>query len=100
MCTYSMIVDHYHEKWWPQSPYQPNNPNTLPGGTGPTIYPPMPSQEDIEEFKKLLERARKYDKDNNQPDCDLETKKTALRELAKVWGIDIGFIDQKEDSSL
>lgn len=91
MCVYSMIVDHYRDKWIPGWP-QPSTP-WIPS------YPPPPKPADIdkqmEEFKKLLERAKEYDKRNNEPDCDLESKKEALRELAKHWGIDISFLNKE-----
>ena len=104
MCTYSMIVDHYRDKWWPgyPNPVPPQwtpwkNPDPWPPQTLPIPKPdPEELKRQVEEFKKLLERARKYDKDNKEPDCDLEIKKKALRELAKLWDIDISFIDEKE----
>lgn len=92
MCVYSLVVDHYTDKWWER--LGPGNATPI---TQPSItinYPPPPSPEEIAEFRKLLERAREYDKKNNQPDCDLESKKAALRDIAQHWGIDISFIDK------
>lgn len=89
MCAVSMIMDHYWDKWpkpnptphWPQ-------PNPLQ----PYIPPNLPTAEEIEEFRKLLERARKYDKDNNEPDCELQEKKDRLKKLADELGIKIDFL--------
>lgn len=116
MCVYSMIADHYINKWG-------NPPYTHPGVTGPTIpappviYPsPSPSPTtgggpyipigiggssqqivpaitpaEIQEFRDLLQRAREYDQKNNQPDCELDSKKQKLRELAEAMGVTIEF---------
>lgn len=100
MCVRSMIMDHYHDKWrqppyWP-SPYVPNPfiPNTSPPAP-PFIPPPVPTKvptkEEIDEFYKLLERARQYDRDNNEPNCELEEKKQKLLKLAEELGIAITF---------
>lgn len=102
MCVYSMVVDHYRDKWIPMpSPTYPGSTPWDPWVNPPIAspaYPPIPPadiNQQIEEFKTLLERAKAYDKKNNEPDCDLESKKVALRELAKIWKIDISFIEKE-----
>lgn len=90
MCVVSMIQEHYTDKW--------NNP---PGWTGTgtqtiQFVPAVPSAEEVAEFRKLLTRAREYDKKYSQPDCELEAKKELLRTMAEKWGIDISFIDKEE----
>lgn len=96
MCVVSMIMDNEYDKWkkrWPwcptEQPYVPIEPSY------PTVFPPYnpvinpigPTQEELEEFRELLKRAREYDKKNNEPDCELETKKQKLLDLAKQLGI-------------
>lgn len=85
MCVYSMVVDHYRDKWDPVQPAV-----TFP-------YTPIvgPTQVEVAEFRKLLERARKYDKDHNEPDCEFKAKKDAIKSLAAYWGLDISFIDEE-----
>jgi len=78
MCVTSMIYDHYYDKWNNPLYYQPWVPQITP--------------EEIEEFKKLLDRAREYDKKHNQPDCELEEKKEKLRKLSEELGVKIDFI--------
>lgn len=90
MCVVSMIQEHYLNKW-KQFPYDQTTPFNQPF----TQQPQIPSQAEIDEFRKLLERAREYDKRNSEPDCELDSKKEALRELAKTWGIDISFIEKE-----
>jgi hypothetical protein len=100
MCVVSMISDHYYDKWRrlvpepyevPQ-PYRPVNPWLPTPSVKPTV-PPI-SDEEIEEFRRLLERAREYDRANNEPDCEMEEKKRRLKELADLLGVDISFVDE------
>lgn len=44
----------------------------------------LPSKEEIEEFYKLLDAARKFDKKVNQPDCEREELKTWLIEFNQM----------------
>ena len=80
MCVTSMIYDYYDDKWNKKI----QEPKTIPYVPG--IYKkevPNITPEEIEEFRILLERAREYDKRNNEPECEIESKKQKLRDLAK-----------------
>lgn len=83
MCVMSMIMDHYGDRW-NQPPYRPTE-----------FFPnPQPiSPEEIKEFRELLERARKYDQEHNQPDCEVAEKRQKLLDLAEELGIDISFVN-------
>jgi hypothetical protein len=86
-----MIMDHYREKWTPYTePYA--NPNTLPSITWPFNTQPAITDAEILEFRKLLDRAREYDKRNNEPDCELAEKRQAILDIAKKLGVDIAFL--------
>lgn len=96
MCVYSMVVDHFTDKW--KDNLKPIHPWVKPSIEPEDIhwYPPptpvkFPTQDEINDFYKLLERAKQYDKDTNQVDCELESKKKALEDLAKLLGIQIEF---------
>ncbi len=80
MCVVSMISDHYFDKWSPRQ-----------SGTV-TTFPDLPTQKEIDEFRELLRKAREYDKANNQPDCELQSKKDRLLKLAEELGIKIDFL--------
>ncbi len=80
MCTISMITDHYSERWT----HPPTEWITLPSG-------PQIPQSDVDEFYKLLDRAREYDKAHNQPDCELSEKQAALKKIAREYGVEIVF---------
>jgi len=79
-----MVMDHYYEKF--------QEKKSIPWP--PYVYPPQPmiTQEEIEEFRKLLERAKEYDKKNNEPDCELEEKRKKVKDLAKELGVEIAFL--------
>jgi len=87
MCVTSMVMDHYHEKWT-QPPYQ--QPVTIPFTNWPIV--PAITAEEIAEFRKLLDRAREYDKRNNEPDCEIEGKRQAILTIAKQLGVEISFL--------
>jgi hypothetical protein len=111
MCTVSMIMDHYRDRWAPLVP--PTEPQI-------TIWPPAPPEAqktpeemqralaglrskepvitdaEISEFRALLKRAREYDKRMNQPDCEMDEKRAALKAIAAALGIDVSFIDLPE----
>lgn len=98
MCVYSMIVDHYSDKWQEYitgpRPFVPLPANQWMPGVWPATpaVTPTITPEEIAEFRKLLERAREYDKKNNEPDCELESKKQRLLKLAEELGVKIDFL--------
>lgn len=89
MCVYSMIVDHFADKWLPGGPPRPWPPEVPP----PT--PPTPAE--VEDFRRLLEKARLYDRRHAQPDCGTDDKRRRLRELAAALGVDIAFPDDDKE---
>src|SRR5689334_14831932 len=100
MCVMSMVMDHYTERWWPMVPVQPFTPQPVTIGGATTIVMPTPiSADEVAEFRRLLDRAREYDKRHNEPDCELESKRQVLKKLAEQLGIDISFIDPPAQSS-
>ena len=104
MCVVSMIMDHYDHKWRPYYPGAPIDPEPWkrpwerpyePVPPLPPIPKPQVTPEDIEdirrdleEMKKLIKRAKKYDRENNEPDCESDDKIERLRKIADAVGID------------
>jgi hypothetical protein len=95
MCVMSMVMDHYHDEWirryyLPVIPLQPVLPfPIIPAVPAPAL---QPTPAEIDEFRRLLERARQYDRDHNQPDCELEEKRQKLKKLAEDLGVKIDFV--------
>ncbi len=99
MCVVSMVMDNQAYEWWrryyqPPQPVWPTLPN-VPTVIGPLLIPPnvpFPTQLEVDEFRRLLERAREYDKRNNEPDCETKEKQEKLRKMAEQLGVKIDFV--------
>jgi hypothetical protein len=91
MCFVSVVMQHKYDEWYQR--YQNPQPTYIPPVTPyvPAIVP-MPSAQEVDEFRRLLDRAREYDKKMGQPDCELEEKRQQLRNLAETLGVKIGFV--------
>lgn len=76
MCVVSMIMDHYNDRWT-----QPQQPVRLPWMQQDP--PLLITKQELAEFRKLLDRAREYDKRMGEPDCELEEKKAKVLALAE-----------------
>ena len=88
MCVVSMVGDYYNNKW-----NQPKWQGTI---SNITYTPSQVSKEDfdvlkkdVEEMKKLLERALEYDKRNNEPNCEMEEKVAILKKVAELVGVNL-----------
>lgn len=92
MCAVSMVGDYFKDKWIPYF-----ERNTFP--SGPFISPlPVPSvspdeflalKREVEEMKELLKRAKVYDEEHGEPECEMEEKLKVLRAVAKAVGVDL-----------
>jgi len=99
MCTISMIGDHYRDMWKPMPWY----PNVLPQVPAPMPQAPititMPPEisraefddlkRQVAEMKELLRRAKAYDEQNGEPECEIAEKMDLLRRVAKMVGVDL-----------
>lgn len=98
-----MIGDHYSDKWrlrlsppW-ENPY-PSTTNPYPSTTIPAL-PELPGfiareefdelKRDVAEMKALLKRAKQYDEEHNEPNCEMEEKIEILRRMAELCGVDL-----------
>lgn len=100
MCVYSMIGDHFTDKWKPLNPLLPSQPPVSPDGIGTTsgggLFANLVSKQEFEalkkevvEMKELLKKAREYDEKTGQKDCQQEEKIALLRRVAEAVGINI-----------
>jgi hypothetical protein len=79
MCSYSAVIDGWQDTW---------RPYTIP----PIIQPQVDQEQlrrDITEFRKLLEKARAWDKAHPQeePCRETEDKIEQLRKIAELLGV-------------
>lgn len=105
MCVVSAVTDHYTGKWpnqfpnvWPQI-----NPNVHPSNP-PFTGVSSKTKNDIaietlqrevaeltkqvEELIDLMPVLKKYDEDNNEPDCEMDEKVELIRKLCDALGVD------------
>lgn len=84
MCVVSMVGDHFGQKWSEPAYTQIfNNLDTI------TRYEFDALKREVEEMKKLLERAVEYDRKNNEPECQIEEKMQTLKKVAELLGVDL-----------
>ena len=91
MCTVSMIGDHFNDKW-KQQPYQQLFTN-IPEITKAEFEA---LKKEVEEMKALLKRAKIYDEQNNEPNCEMDEKMAMLRKFANAVGINLDDVLKKE----
>ncbi len=93
MCVFSFIGDHYYDKWTtppyknPQIP--PHNPNVWPTYIPTPVPPKQITPEELKEFEALLNKARQYDIDNGEPNCETLQKFERIREILIERGIPV-----------
>lgn len=91
MCVVSMVGDHYSDKF--QNPtYNWPVTNSLPGMTlnvGASKEEVEALRKEVREMKALLVRAKLYDEQNNEPNCEMESKVALLKKIAELVGVDL-----------
>lgn len=91
MCMVSNIGDGWAEKFphhWPQIP--PNPPpkfNIIQSGISKADFDAL--KKEVQELKKLLEAAKKFDEATGQPDCEMDEKVKLIKAIAKLVGVDM-----------
>jgi len=106
MCVVSMIGDFYRDTWEPQpwfpapgipamppyrpmEPMRPLQPIQWPLGTPITREEFDELKRQVAEMIELLKRAKKYDEDNGEPDCEIDEKMDLLRKVAAAVGVNL-----------
>lgn len=93
MCVVSMIGDHYKDKWYPTPNDFTNVPYTIPQKINNDLFVTRQEFEqlkkEVKELIELLKRAKKYDHENKEPNCELEEKMDLLKKVAKMVGVNL-----------
>lgn len=107
MCVVSMIGDHYNDHFKDYEKIfipQHRQPITDPSGNiqFPIVNEPNVNslkgigrdefeslKKEVEHMKKLLIKAKLYDEQNNEPNCEIEEKMEFLRKVADLVGINL-----------
>ena len=95
MCVVSMIGDHYTEKWKPQWPPQLQQlwPTSFINSVTREEFDRL--KREVEEMKALLLRAKKYDEENGEPDCEIDEKMKLVKKVAEAVGVDLSDVLKK-----
>lgn len=85
MCSLSVVMDYGIQQW----PKYTAMPEPMIFGPIPKSEPPGPTKEQFEEFLKLMRAAKRFDEATGQPNCELESKKQIIRDMAKQLGVPV-----------
>lgn len=93
MCMVSNISDGWSDKFpkqWPQIKL----PYIYSQGVSQSEFDAL--KREIQELKKLLKAAKKFDQLTGQPDCEMDEKVKLIKAIAKLVGVDLGDVFGKE----
>lgn len=90
MCTYSMIADHFTDKWQRSPVYAPFFHPPVNGTDHVSRLEFEALRKEVADVKELLIKAKDYDARNGEPDCEMADKVELLRKIAKLVGVDLG----------
>lgn len=105
MCTVSYVGDYWRRDFpqrhpgWHDDFTKPYQPVTLPNDI---LEPKVSKKEfdalkkEMEELKKLLLAAKKYDEAMNEPNCEMDDKVALIKKVAKVVGVDMNEVFGKK----
>lgn len=105
MCTVSMIIDHTQDIWKDRYPNIWPNPIYIPNKDPFQTFPTITRQEfdalkrEMEDLKKLLFKAKKYDEETGQKDCEVLEKVAFIRKIALLLGVDISDLNLEGKSA-
>jgi hypothetical protein len=103
MCVVSAVIDHKTRQWpevypnvWPV--VNPITPNVYPSGVAQrdsTTIKLDALREEVKELRaqvefllELIPTLKKYDEDNEEPNCEMDEKVELIRNLCEMLGID------------
>lgn len=95
MCVVSMIGDHYFYKWKDNTYY--NTPLRTYGDVSRYEFEEL--KKEVLEMKELLKRAKLYDEENGEPDCEIDEKMKFLRKVSESVGIDLDDVLGEKNAS-
>lgn len=113
MCMVSNIGDGWGKTIPEKYPWLPHHPSFPLDGTpvvplpyvqpGPLAPFQGPTQEEfdrlkkeVDELRKLLEAAKKFDESTGQPHCEVDAKVKLIKEIAKLVGVDLGDVFEQK----
>src|SRR5262245_24392456 len=99
MCMVSNIGDGWADKFqekWPQFNPPPPSPFIVQPGVSQADFDAL--RKEVQELKELLKAAKKFDAATGQPDCEMAEKVKLIKAIAKLVGVDLGDVFEKEQT--
>lgn len=90
MCVVSMVGDHFNDKW-----KQPDYQQYFQNLDKVTREEFENLRKEVLEMKELLKKAAEYDKKNNEPNCEMESKVAMLKKIAELFNVDLSEVLKK-----
>jgi uncharacterized protein YgfB (UPF0149 family) len=85
-----MIMDHYKDRWPQQYPWvNPYIDKVVTPFPGVTREEFDALKKEVREMIDLLKRAKAYDAEHNQPDCETAEKVEFIRKIAELMEVDL-----------
>lgn len=88
MCMVSNVGDGWANKFPEKWPFWNPPPIVIPSEVSRAELEAL--RLEIQELKKLLEAAKKFDQATGQPDCEMEAKVKLIKAIAKLVGVELG----------
>jgi uncharacterized protein YlxW (UPF0749 family) len=83
-----MVGDHFNQKW-NQPDYQQLF-NSISTSTNTITRQEFDAlKKEVEDMKQLLIKAKIYDEQNNEPNCEMEDKVATLKKIAELMGVNL-----------
>lgn len=83
-----MVGDHFGKKWEDQYPtVLPNTTITYVSGITREEFEAL--KKEVQDVKELLKKAKAYDEETGQKDCEMEEKIALLKRFAEFVGVDL-----------
>src|SRR5690348_12357929 len=92
MCVVSAVGDYWqdqlpHKPYWPSVGPAINDPATILHLITRVEFDAL--KKDVEELKKLLLAAKRYDEAAGEPNCEMEEKIALIRKVADLVGVNV-----------
>lgn len=88
-----MIGDFYRDKWTQPEYQRPYTWITTTGDVPKADFDKL--KKEVEDMKELLKRAKLYDEQNGEPDCEMDDKVELLKKFAKALDVSLEDIFEK-----
>ena len=88
MCAVSAIGDDFRDRDWSTRPWI-NTAPTSGSWANVSRFEFDALKAEVEQLKRDLIEAKRYDEETGQPDCEMEDKVAFIKQIAEAVGVDL-----------